>query len=100
MVVYVCTDSELQIPLKELDTIHKSYLHGVLEKPIGKFKYMAFPMYTAKKNIPEKYRKSNTVKAIKIYDRDVYDAIKERERIENLSENIFRDFFSLSTFRR
>lgn len=90
MVVYVCFDDDLRVPIEEKEDLdeYKAYALCELPKRIRKFKYVAYPFYTSKKNIPEEYKRRGPIKSYKIYDSEVYEAIKERERIDKLLKDI------------
>lgn len=86
MLVFACIglDTRVAAPLEELKNgkykYHEGYIFFELNEPIKDTKWcLGYPLYSSKSNIPERFKKTCKIKAIRINDKDMYEIIKQRE---------------------
>lgn len=92
MIVYVCLSDLEGVPFTEEqrnDSHYLSYLFMKLTKPIGEYKYLAYPLYSSKDNIPEMHKNNGYIRKIKVINFDIYSSIRKRERAEKAIKNVF-----------
>lgn len=88
MLVYACIglDTRIIVKTKELEKGKSNYSGYVfLKTDIPEYMF-GYPLYSSKTKIPDRLKKSCKIKAIKTFDKELQEAIKQREYLNELSE--------------
>lgn len=88
MLVYACIGKETRVVLAVKDFLklkdksdYDSYIFSETTSPEYLFVY---PLYSSKTKIPDRLKRVCKIKAIKTFDKNLQESIKERERIHEL----------------